>query len=234
MNQLNRVQSINNYLDQYYAQFLKDGKLLRDYKTLLGRCQLEMTKLSNYAAAIKEELENELVRSPEYKSLDEAGKQRILAQLERARRELKIPVFHVTEEETLEVVMPDASKEVTIHGSSRRHSVGMMNVGTAIGAVVGLGLGLFIQKGFASLLISGIGGAALGSLIGSSTLRNQSRKPARPLPVTVQEPRYGKVNYQKLELVVEQRKAVMKQLFKGYNKQLEAACQSIWRQPILK
>jgi hypothetical protein len=233
MNQQNRAQSINNYLDQYYAQLLKDGKLLREYQTLVKRCHLETTKLSNYAAAIKEELKNELVRTTEYKCLDEVGKQRILTQLERAHQNLKIPAFQVTEEETLEVVTLDAAKEVSVRGSGRRQSVGIINVGTAIGTFVGLGVGLIIQKGLVSLLIGGIGGSALGSLIGTSTLRNQSEKSTVPNTVPVQT-RYGKVNYQKLEFVVERRKAVIKQLFNQYNQQLEAASQSISHQPILK
>lgn len=224
MSFMNKAQSINNYLDQYYEKLLKDGIKVSEYQTLLKQFQLETMKLSNYKFAIKEEFESELVQSSNFKCLDDSAKQQILSKLDRVHRELRIPELTVAKEDCLEIVTQ--SDETTTAAISQKQPHSMLNIGTAIGTVVGLGLGFFIQKSFPVILIGGIGGAAIGSLLSKGAGSNR-KAIERPTPV-ITEPRqmFGKVSPAKLEAVIQVRKTAMKSLFSQYCKQLEAACQT--------
>ncbi|MCH6266996.1 hypothetical protein [Neobacillus citreus] len=224
MNFTNKAQSINDYLDKYYEKLLKDGSMVRDYQTLLKQLQLETTKLSNYKFTIKEEIESELVRSQGYKNLDESDKHHILSLLERVHQELKIPEFTIVKEDCLELV--NVSVETSKASTVQKQPQGVINIGTAIGAVVGLGISFIIQKSIPVILIGGIGGAAIGSFLGKGAGTN--RKPIHPtVPDSLERQQmFGKVSPDKLGAVIQARKTAIKSLFSQYCKQLEAVCQT--------
>ncbi|MFJ7848134.1 hypothetical protein ACIQZM_09730 [Peribacillus sp. NPDC097206] len=225
MNFTNKAQSINNYLDNYYKKLLKDGSAVRDYQTLVKQFNLETTKLFNYKFAIKEEIENELVQSPDFKSLDDAAKQHTLFMLDKIHQDLRIPEFRVAKQDCLEIVT--VSTETNIAATPKKQSQAIVNIGTAIGAVVGLGVGLIIEKSFPVLFIGGFGGAAIGSFLGkgagSNGIPNQQAVPVSTEPKQM----FEKMSPAKLETVIQARKTTIKSLFSQYCKQLEAAVRQV-------
>lgn len=100
-----------------------------------------------------------------------------------------------------------------------------LNMGTAIGAFIGFGLGIVIQKNLPFLLISILGGAAIGTVIGKNKNKQKMKRSVEP---SIKQT-FGKVNKNKFESVIQKRKASIVTLFNQYIQQIEDACQ-----PILK
>lgn len=217
-------QLISNYLDKLYDQLIKDVALISEFQTLVKRCNLETSKLSNYAIAIKEEIKSELVQLSAYKSLDEESKENLLTTIDQIHQQLKIPEFTVTKEECMDVVTVSVDREYR-NAAVDKQAQEFLNMGTAIGAFIGFGLGIVIQKNLPFLLISILGGAAIGTVIGKNKNKQKMKRSVEP---SIKQT-FGKVNKNKFESVIQKRKASIVTLFNQYIQQIEDACQ-----PILK
>ncbi|OIJ14221.1 hypothetical protein BKP37_09060 [Anaerobacillus alkalilacustris] len=222
MNFPSKAQSINDYLDKMYDQLIKDSAFISDFETLQKKCNVETRKLSNYSIAILEEIKNEVTKA----SLTLDNNKNVIAELDGIHRNLAIRPFQLTKEECLYVEQAPVSNQVhPKQGKQERQ--GTFNKGTGVGAIVGLGVGFFIVKSPNPLLlvISTLSGALVGTIFRLASSKPPVNTP-KELSASIEKPvqRFGKVNKEKFETVVRQRKAAIQTLFKQYIQQLEEAC----------
>lgn len=231
MNYNSMNQSLSNYLDKLYDKLIKDSKRMSDFQVYHKNFQLEAGRLSNYAFAIKEEIKNEFIQSDYYKSLGTKDKNNLVSKLDRIHSQFTLPHFELKEEECVDVVTIETNSIPVSRGSQR--SSGALNIGTAVGGLVGLGIGIVVTKSIPLILLGTASGAVVGGIVGHSIRANHSvsqpsprRQENRP---QMAAKTYGKVNSQKVEKVIQGRKANVTKQFQQYLQQLFDVCQ-----PILK
>ncbi|MEH7440176.1 hypothetical protein V7182_22265 [Neobacillus drentensis] len=231
MNYNSMNQSLSNYLEKLYDKLIKDSKRISDFQVYHKSFQLEAGRLSNYSFAIKEEIKNELTQTDYYKGLGTEEKNNLVSKLDRIHIQFAIPHYELKEEECVDVVTIETNSNPVSRGSQK--SSGALNIGTAVGGIVGLGIGIVVTKSIPLILLGTVSGAVVGGIVGHSIRANHSvsqptqhRQENRPqmAPKT-----YGKVNSRKVEKVIQVRKANIMKLFQQYLQQLFEVCQ-----PILK
>lgn len=203
-----------------YDQLMKDSAWISDFDTLQKKCNVETSKLVNYSIAILEEIKTEVEKA----SLTPNNKINLITALDGIHRKLSISPFQLTKEQCLHVEMTPISNQVQ-QGKQERQ--GTLNAGTGVGAIVGLVVGFFITKSPNPLLfvISTLSFALVGTMVRSATVKPVVST-SKELSASIEKPvrRFGKVNKEKFETVVHQRKAVIQALFMQYIQQLEEAC----------
>ncbi|WP_169087343.1 hypothetical protein [Paenibacillus sp. PL91] len=226
-----KKQSINKYIDKIYDQLNQDVLMISEYSTLMKKCGLETSKLSNYALAIKEEIKRELAVWPSFKNLTAEDREHLLSDVDRIHRELRIPPFTIGEDACMDTVMESSSVVQAVHGSTAGiRKEPFLNMGTAAGAIVGVGVGLLLTKSLPILVIGGIGGAVVGTFMGKKASRpSPSRAAASQVGTADQAVSKSKLNRSKAARHIQNRKTVIAPIFQLYITQVEDACRPIMK-----
>lgn len=223
-----KSQLINEFLEKLYARTLRETAKITEWETLRKQLQLEHGRLVNYVMAVKDEVKDEFIDTRDFIELSNQRKQHLLDLLDRIQ--LEIPTFNFSREECMDLVENDQDRVNSTHPNVGQARYSLLNVGTPLGMVAGVGAGLIVTKSLPIILIAGVSGAIVGSIIGKASLTPAiNRSKARAAVEQRPRPNEWLVNSQKLELMIIKRKKHIISLFQGYLTQLEEACQ-----PILK
>ncbi|RIX59707.1 hypothetical protein D3P08_06160 [Paenibacillus nanensis] len=232
MNFQSKAQSIHEYLDKIYERLIRDCSNVNDWATIESICGLEAGRLSNYAYAVKEDVLDELRKHSEFSLADESRKREVLSAIESIHHKLAIPAFAIHQSESMETVYEERPGASGIPSPPRpQRSAPILNIGTPIGAVVGIGIAAAVTKSIPLIVLGTVGGAIVGTLTGKAVRlnsgtqqRHSSRVTADPATASATAKAKQRISHSKLAAVIERRRKDIVKLFDHYLQQIEDAC----------
>lgn len=234
MNFQSKEQSIHNYLEKIYDRLLKDCSNLTDWDTIQSICELEAERLSKYAYVIKEDIVDEIRNLSEFKMTDEIRKQEILSVIESIYQKLSIPNFTLEQSESMVNLYEERQEYGISSPSVQLSSDPIVNIGTPIGAILGIGIAVVITKHIPIIVLSTVCGAVVGTLVGKSIrgksetqTKNSARETVDLATVSERERPKQRISHSKLGDVIQRRKTEISDLFSNYLQQVENAYNTI-------